>query len=167
MRRRRLVSFLIFLALTAVSFTGAMGAWRSERDPEIGFTFSYPSELFEPTEGDDKPFFHYFASEDSEAKFLVGGWDNSAGQSPASLKRWMMENVGGYDELTYRPRGRSWFVLSGYRGDTIYYEKVMFSCRKRVVNVFAITYPVGQRDLYDAVVERMEDAFTPGAHCPI
>ena len=28
--------------------------------------------------------------------------------------------------MTYRPRGRSWFVLSGYRGDTIYYEKVMF-----------------------------------------
>jgi hypothetical protein len=78
----------------------------------------------------------------------------------------MMENVGGYDELTYRPRGRSWFVLSGYRGDTIYYEKVMFSCRDRMVNVFAITYPASQRDLYDPVVERMENTFKPGAHCP-
>ena len=165
MRLQTLVSSSIFLALTAVSFSGAMAAWRSESDPEIGFTFSYPSELFERTEGDGKPFFHYFASEDSGVKFLAGGWDNR-GQSPTSLKRWMIENVGGYDELTYRPRGRSWFVLSGYRGDSIYYEKVMFSCRDRLVNVFAITYPVSQRDLYDSVVERMENAFKPGTRCP-
>ena len=143
-----------------------MAAWQSEQDPDIGVTFSYPDELFERAEGDGKPFFHYFASQDSNAKFIAGGWDNSAGQSPASLKQWMMANVGGYDELTYRLRGRSWFVLSGYRGDTIYYEKVMFSCRDRMVNVFAITYPASQRDLYDSVVERMENAFKPGAHCP-
>jgi hypothetical protein len=155
----------VFLAFTALEATAAMAAWRSEQDPDIGFTFSYPSEVFERTAGDGKPFFHYFASPDSNAKFIAGGWDNSAGQSPASLKRWMIENVGGYDALTYRPRGRSWFVLSGYRGDTIYYEKVVFSCSGRVVNVFAITYPAAQRDLYDSIVERMENSFKPGARC--
>ena len=49
--------------------------------------------------------------------------------------------------------------MSGYRGDHIYYEKVMFSCRGRLVNVFAITYPVAKRSLFDPVVERMEDTF--------
>ena len=58
--------------------------------------------------------------------------------------------------MTYVPRGRSWFVISGYRGDDIYYEKVMFSCAGSVVNVFAITYPQGLRHEYDRVVERME-----------
>jgi hypothetical protein len=167
MRLRTIASFFVFLAFTALGATGAMAAWQSEQDPDIGFTFSYPSELFERTAGDGKPFFHYFASQDSNAKFIAGGWDNSAGKSPESLKRWMIENVGGYDELTYRPSGRSWFVLSGYRGDTIYYEKVMFSCRDRLVNVFAITYPTSQRDLYDSVVERMENAFKPGVRCPV
>ena len=133
-----------------------------ERDPDLGFTYAYPSEVFERLEGDGKPSFHYFASADSEAKFLVGGWNNSASQSPESFKRWMMENVGGYDELTYRPRGRSWFVLSGYRKDTIYYEKVVFSCRDQFVNVLAITYPVAKRGTYDSIVERMENAFKPG-----
>lgn len=167
MRLRTLAFSAILLSLTAASFPldAALAAWASERDPELGFKFSYPSELFDRAEGDAKPSFHYFASEDEEAKFLVGGWNNSAGQSPEALKRWMMENVGGYDETTYRPRGRSWFVLSGYRGETIYYEKVMFSCQGRMVNVFAITYPVDQRGIYDPVVERMEDAFTPGSRC--
>jgi hypothetical protein len=168
MRLTTLVLSSIFFAGAAapVPIKPAVAAWSSERDPALGFAYSYPSDLFDRIEGDGKPSFHYFSSEDSEAKFLVGGWDNSAGQSPASLKRWMMENVGGYDELTYRPRGRSWFVLSGYRGDKIYYEKVMFSCRDRLVNVFAITYPISQREIYDPVVERMENAFTPGSRCP-
>ena len=72
-------------------------------------------------------------------------------------KRWLIVNAGGYDGLTYRPRGRSWFVLSGYRGDQIYYES-----GGRVVNVFAMAYPIAQRQLFDPVVERMEDSFRPG-----
>jgi hypothetical protein len=35
----------------------------------------------------------------------------------------MIANAGGYAEITYQPRGRSWFVLSGYRGDQAYYER--------------------------------------------
>jgi hypothetical protein len=34
-----------------------------------------------------------------------------------------------------------------------------------VVNVMAISYPNGKRDLYDPVVERMEDTFRPGRAC--
>jgi len=33
------------------------------------------------------------------------------------------------------------------------------------VNVFAITYPVDQRNIYDQIVERMEDSFRPGRRC--
>jgi hypothetical protein len=64
-------------------------------------------------------------SPNSEAKFMVGAWNNREGRTPDQFKRWLMTNIGGYDEVTYRPRGRSWFVLSGYRGDDIYYEKVV------------------------------------------
>ena len=164
-RRALLLCTVLFTTVIAAGIVPAIAGWSHERDAELGFAYSYPSALFDRIEGDGKPSFHYFVSENSEAKFLVGGWDNSAGQSPESLKRWMLDNVGGYDELTYRPRGRSWFVLSGYRGNAIYYEKVMFSCADRIVSVFAITYPIAQRDLYDPVVERMENAFKPGNRC--
>jgi hypothetical protein len=167
MRLKALVlGAVLFSTVITASAVPALADWSHERDAELGFAYSYPSELFDRTEGDGKPSFHYFVSDNSEAKFLVGGWDNSAGQSPDSFKRWMLDNVGGYDELTYRPRGRSWFVLSGYRGNTIYYEKVMFSCADRMVSVFAITYPIDQRGLYDPLVERMENAFKPGNRCP-
>jgi hypothetical protein len=159
-----LVAILAAVLQIAPLQAGARG-WVSEREPGLGYAFSYPPELFQEIEGDGKASFHYFQSAGSDAKFLVGGWNNQAEESPGSFKRWLIANAGGYRELTYRPRGRSWFVLSGYRGDQIYYEKVMFSCRGRVVNVFAITYPVAQRNLFDPVVERMEDTFRPARRC--
>jgi hypothetical protein len=112
-----------------------------------------------------KPSFHYFVSRDAEAELMVGAWNN-AGQTPTEFKRWLLANTGGYDQMTYVPRGRSWFVISGYRGDDIYYEKVMFSCAGSVVNIFAITYPQGLRHEYDRVVERMENSFRPSNRCP-
>jgi len=139
--------------------------WTSQRDENFGFSFSYPEALFSSVPGDDKPSFHYFASNTSDAKFLVGAWDNRSGATPEHFKQWMIAHAGGYEDVTYQPRGRSWFVLSGYRDDQIYYEKVMFSCGSYVVNIFAIAYPTAQRRLFDPVVERMEDSFRPGREC--
>jgi hypothetical protein len=157
--------FLIAVTLPMSATVAATPPWSSEQDAGLGFTYSYPHRLFSRIEGDGKPSFHYFLSQNSEAKLMVGAWNNREGRTPSEFKRWLMANAGGYDELTYRPRGRSWFVLSGYRGDDIYYEKVMFSCAGGVVNVLAITYPADQRNVYDPLVEHMEDTFRPARRC--
>ena len=155
---------LIYLAAMS-SVAAATPPWTYERDPSLGFQFSYPRDLFDRTEGDGKPSFHYFVSKDADAKLIVGAWNNEAGQTPAEFKRWLEANTAGYEEQTYVPHGRSWFVTSGYRGDDIYYEKVMFSCSGGVVNVMAISYPKSSRHFYDPVVERMEDGFRPRNRC--
>lgn len=157
---------VVLISLGAV--TGASAAtspWVVERDPGLGFEFSYPSEVFQPGEGEAKPSFHYFASTDNDSQLMVGAWNNEAGQTPDEFKRWLLANTEGYDEQTYVPRGRSWFVISGYRGSNIFYEKVMFSCSGRVVNVLAISYPKASRNLYDPIVEQMEDRFRPSNRC--
>jgi hypothetical protein len=160
----RKICLIVLTSLAALSSaSAAIRPWAFERDPGLGFLFSYPPDLFERTEGDGKPSFHYFVSKD--AKFMVGAWNNEAGQTPSEFKQWLLANAGGYNEMTYVPRGRSWFVISGYRGDDIYYEKVMFSCAGSVVNIFAITYPKNLRSEYDPVVEQMEDSFRPSTHC--
>jgi hypothetical protein len=160
-------SLLFTVMLTVVTLASARAApeqWTSQRDPQLGFSFSYPETMFSQLQG-ERPSFHYFASPHSDAKFLVGAWVNRDGTTPEGFKRWLVANAGGYDEVTYRPGGRSWFVLSGYRGDQIYYEKVMFSCGGRVANVYAMSYPAAQRARYGSVVERMEDNFHPGRNC--
>ena len=59
--------------------------------------------------------------------------------------------------------GQSWFVLSGARGDSIYYQKVLFACGGRIINAFALTYPEQQKREFDFVVTTIEKNFRPTA----
>ena len=159
--------FGIALILTMLGWDAleAKERWIEQRDPQFGYKFSYPESSFASVEGDGEPGFHYFSANEADAKFLVGAWDNRDGHTPAHFKRWLIANAGGYEEITYQPRGRSWFVVSGYRGEKIYYEKIMFSCANRMVNILAVAYPVSERHHFDPVVERMEDSFSVGREC--
>ena len=65
--------------------------------------------LFSSAEGDGKPGFHYFAAKPVDAKFFVAP-DNRDDATPEHFKRWMITNAGGYEDVTYQPRGRSCFV---------------------------------------------------------
>ena len=159
------VVVVVGLLWTCLGNVAAARGWVSNSDAEFGFTFSYPPDLFHSVEGDEKPSFYYFRSSAADAKLLFGAWDNVKQQTPEAFKSWLIENAGGYKDVTYRPGGRSWFVLSGYRDEHIYYEKVMFSCAGRVVNVFAMSYPTNQRHVFDPLVERIEDSFGPGRNC--
>jgi hypothetical protein len=161
---RYIGSTLFVIALAFHSFPANSADWVELRDRDFGFTYQVPANTFVPA-GEDKPSTYGFKSRNGDAKLMFSAWNNKEGRSPDGFKRWLLTNAEGYDELTYRPRGRSWFVLSGYRGDSIYYEKVMFSCGGQVVNVFAISYPVKRRDRYDQIVERIEDHFRPGNGC--
>jgi hypothetical protein len=160
---RRLLITLLILQLFLVGEVQA-GRWSTYQDDNYGFSYSYPVELFTQVEG-ERPSFRYFRSPESEAKFMVGAWDSERGETPSHFKQWMLTNADGYEDITYQPRGRTWFVLSGHRGDQIYYEKVIFTCGGRVVNVLAISYPETQRGMFDQVVERMEDSFKGGKRC--
>jgi hypothetical protein len=160
--------YVFILAVVSAIGTASLEArerWTDQRDAQFGFSYSFPESLFSSAEGDGKPGFHYFAAKPVNAKFFVGAWDNRDDATPEHFKRWMITNAGGYEEVTYQPRGRSWFVLSGYRGEQIYYEKVMFSCGGHIVNILAIAYPTAERALFDPIVERMEDTFKPSREC--
>jgi hypothetical protein len=39
---------------------------------------------------------------------------------------------------------------------------VIFSCGGTVINSFAMTYPTEQRELFDGIVEEIEDTFKVG-----
>ena len=145
--------------------TMASQEWRTHENPEFGFRFSYPSQIF-VEEKYEPPAFRYFASPSEDAKLVVGAWDNAERQTPEQLKRWMLANAEPIGDITYEPRGRSWFVVSGYRDDKIFYQKVIVSCGGRVANLLGISYPTASRAMFDQVVERMEDTFKPGPRCP-
>jgi hypothetical protein len=101
-------------------------------------------------------------STDGHAKIVVFGALNSENLSPREYRKTLLEEFGGYDKLDYQPVGKTWFVLSGYRGDNIYYQKVLFSCSNRVVNVFSVNFPTVEKPFYERLIEIMEDNFKTG-----
>lgn len=167
---KRIAKTLCAIAAAAVAAaTGAYAApqnWRTYTDPVHGASVLVPAHLFAPVENAPDVPGQSFLTPDGRARVAFAAWENEAGDTPGTFRDRLLRE-GDYPVLTYRPGGRSWFVLSGYRGDKIYYQKVIYSCGRRVVNAFAITYPTAERALYDPVVERMEDNFRAGRRCRV
>lgn len=154
---------VICIAVLAASAGAVAQGWQIHSDPEYGTTALYPGHIFSPVPSPDIPG-QSFLSADGRARMAIGAWDNEGNESPAVYRDRLLADPN-HPNITYHPKGRSWFVVSGYRGDNIYYEKVMYSCGWRVVNAFGIVYPVSDRAIYDPIVERMEDSFRPGRRC--
>jgi hypothetical protein len=136
-------------------------AWASYKNPRFGYTLSYPSGVFTPqppaANGDGQS----FLSTDGRAKLVVYGAQNSENFTPSKYRETILREFGGYDQMDYSPTGKTWFVLSGFRGENIYYQKVMFSCGGGVINVLSVTFPRAEKKFYEGLVETMEDNFKP------
>lgn len=142
--------------------TASAESWTSYRNERFGFTLSYPSSVFVPGKAFEGGGGQVFVSNDQRAKVVVSGAINDEGFTPSAYRRTILKEFAGYEEIDYSPQGKTWFVLSGYRGDAIYYQKVMFSCAGKVINALSITFPRVEKKFYEGLVEKMEDNFKPG-----
>ena len=106
-----------------------------------------------------------FVTEDGHARLLVGALVNNSGFTSVAYQKHVAFASYGKYKVTYRPLGRSWFVLSGEGDGKIFYEKVIFSCSGRLINSFAMIYPIERRDVFDPLVEQIEDSFHAGTTC--
>lgn len=161
------LAFILTVALLVLGIAGGPAgahSWETHVDPEFGTRATYPANIFKPLPPERTRPGQAFRSQDGLARLAIATWEAGASETPGEFRDRLLTEEG-YETLSYRPRGRSWFVLSGYRGSDIYYEKVIYSCGRRLVNAFALTYPRLQRQIYDPIVERMEDSFSAGHDC--
>ena len=124
-----------------------------------------PGAPFEPLRSSRAGDAAVLVSRDGAAKLLVGAFANDARHTPASYQAYLTRRSYASFPVSYAPRGRTWFSLSGEGGGKTFYEKVMFSCGNEVITSFAMIYPTAQRRRFDAVVERIENSFQPGPGC--
>jgi hypothetical protein len=89
----------------------------------------------------------------------------AGGRSIASVYASMVRRDG--DDITYRRKARSWFVLSGYRGGDIFYTRVDRACGGRRLHALELTYPRAAKRRMDAQVARMSHNLPRFQHiCP-
>ncbi len=143
--------------------------WSDYRDPRIGFALTYPSKVFAPQKSDPTESLknrtkqrsgRAFKSKDGKAWLQAAAFSNIDRISPQAFRA---KTAAGYGnaKITYTRATGNFFVLSGYRGSEIFYERVIFSCGGRVINVWQLTYPTASRKLYDGIVEEVARTFRP------
>jgi hypothetical protein len=139
--------------------------WSDHRNEKYGLSLKYPGEVFKLERMSEAGDGHVFVTQDGHARLLVGALVNASGFTPVAYQDHVARQSYGKFKVTYRPLGKSWFVLSGEGDGKIFYEKVIFSCSGRLINSFAMIYPIERRDVFDPLVEHIEDSFHAGATC--
>ena len=141
----------------ADQFLPASGGWQTYINDRFGVSFDFPADVFEPQPPPDNGDGRSFRSDNATLQIVA--FRNIDGQSASALKRELLGG-DGYEEVTYSPSGETWFVLSGFRGDNIFYEKYLFN--DEVVSVFGIEFPTAEKPYYAPMIERIEDSFEAG-----
>lgn len=144
-------------------FANGSTDWASIKHPRRGFMIAYPASVFQPQDGVANEDGRAFVSPDGKARLLVGTFDNTAEfDLPAYRDYLLKENYKGA-KLDYERTTPKWFVISGTRGDTMFYERVSFTCGGKLVNSWAMLYPIAERRLYDRVVEAVARTYHAGS----
>ncbi len=138
--------------------------WTHYINTSYGYEVDLPLGLFQPGEGRGDNLVFY--EREGAAELEIYGAENPRRLSPREFLS-AVEQSGRIAEVTYRSVGTNWFVISGYyRRDStpdekmIFYAKFMFSYDRSRLSAFEITYSSDQRQIFDPIVERVEDSFT-------
>jgi hypothetical protein len=129
--------------------------WQTYVDPVYGTRLDYPANLFEnsfPVPGG-------IVFTGPGVTLEISVVHRPEVQSIRDLER-TIDRTPGYEAITYRARGERWLVVSGYRGENIYYDKYFLSAG--LIHAFGFEYPIASRQIYDPVVEVIEDTFRAG-----
>jgi len=154
---RRLVPFLIWCVFLT---SGAQAeVWSAYLNDNYGFGLSYPSETFALERQSDAGDGVLFKTRDNDAKLLIGVLPNVDHHNPSTYQDLIARKSYGEFRVDYKKRGKTWLVLSGENDTTVFYEKVHFACGATRIVSFAVLYPRAQKDVFDPIVERMEDSF--------
>lgn len=139
------------------------GEWTTIESARYGFLMAYPGSIFTPREGAARDEGRVLVSRDGSAQLLVAAFENEIAATLEEYREQLLsENYKGA-ALDYAPMKQRWFVVSGTRGDMHFYERVSFTCGGRLINSWALLYPVTERRFYDRVVEAIARTYTPGA----
>jgi len=148
--------FLFAIGLVALA---RAESWRTYFNDRFGTTADVPFDWRPgppPANGDGLA----FTSPDGQASIAVYGslhnWDTIE-QAVA-----IFEKPREGETITYKHREPRSIVISGTRGDRIYYAKSMLSCRDNVWNSVRIEYPAARKETFVRLVKHVAGSLRSG-----
>ncbi len=127
----------------------------------FGFRLSYPTARFKPKESLSEEG-RMWVSDDGNARLLAGALPNAGAMSLKDYRAFVLKESYEGADIDYAPVRDTWFVLSGTRDGTIFYERVTFTCGGRLINSWAMLYPAAEREAYNRLVEQVARSYRAG-----
>ncbi|HTO79001.1 MAG TPA: hypothetical protein VMJ31_04410 [Methylocystis sp.] len=133
-------------------------SWRSYHNDRFGTTADVPAswKMQPPPANDDG---RVFTSPDGRAELTVNG--GYAGLADPDELGWRLQPMEG-ETVDYKQRRGDWAVVSGTKGDKIFYRKTLLSCGGAVANDISLEYPASEKETYDPLVAHVEASLRPG-----
>jgi serine/threonine-protein kinase len=153
-----LVVAITFLVASACAPASAQ-QYRTYSNARFGTTAEVPADWKPdppPANGDGL----IFRSPDRRASVTVSGSLHVWNSIDEAMKIYEQPHDG--ETVTYRHREPRALVVSGTRGDVIFYAKHILSCGDQVWNSVHIEYPARNKAAYDALVTRVARSLRPG-----
>jgi len=119
----------------------------------FAFGVSYPEGILIPQGEADNGDGQKFISKDGKAIMLAYGYNNTEEFTLKTVFRGAIKNNSGLaGKVIYKKLKDNWFVVSGIKGDTVFYTKVIYKSKDDQFIKFVMSYPESQRSLYDPIV---------------
>lgn len=149
--------------LAAPTLAVQFNEWATVHNPKYGFSIAYPSSYLFPVKSRDDAEGRVMQSADGKAKLLVASFQNADNLTLDGYRDFLLSDVYANARIDYAPQRSRWFVLSGERGEEGFYERVTFSCGGRLINSWAMLYPLAERRFYEHMLDAIAKTYSAGA----
>jgi len=149
----------------AVEAASSRSSWATLQSERHGYRIGYPQDVFAPRQDMSSDEGLALFSRDGKAQLLVGAFSNDEATSIRAYRDYILQESYPGAAIDYAPMRGRWFVISGTIGDRELYERVSFTCGGRLINSWAMIYPVAERGFYNRVVEAVARSYSPGREC--
>ena len=148
------IAVIVLCAVLAASpaLSGEFGVYSNAR---FGYSIAYPLFLVpggESDNGDGQGFF----SEDGQSRLLVFAGFNVLETPLAEEYASALSDM--HRKVTYKVLKKDRFVVSGYEGGRIFYQKTVL--KRDTYFTFDLLYPEERRQEFDALIKPIADSFT-------
>jgi hypothetical protein len=153
---RKLLAVAALVVATSTATQSRELDWTSYEN-DFGCVLAYPGALFESASPvKNQP--QRFDGPEDDIYFRVQGVDNSERWTPQAIReKYFSNDMPG--KVSYERIKRNFVVLSGIRGSSIFYTKVVVSRDRRTACIWEISYPVEDKEAFDFIVTRMSRSF--------
>lgn len=156
------IAILSLYGSAAIAAPAGITNWQTLNNSHHGFTISYPAHVFSPRADLESADGTVFESADGAAKLIVAAFENADGATMREYRAHLLRENYAQVKLDYAPVRKRWFVLSGERDGVMFYERISFTCSGRLINSWAMLYPIAERARYDRILEKIARTYQPG-----